>query len=277
MKQAQTTNSDQLDYREWLKRAFSERCRSNPRYSLRAFARDLKLSPAAVSYILNGKKGLSRASAEQVAQALGLSSTETELFCESVEAQHGRNPVTRTLAKTRLAQLKLQPEVRSLQLDAFQVISDWYHLAILQLVQVEGFQDSPKWIADQLGIHPKEASAAIDRLLRMELLIQVERGYSVQSEVVMAPDGISSEAIRKFHRQILEKATQALTTQSLEERYFNTTVLPVRIEDLPRAKAKIKKFHEDFDREFTPSSEPGERVYALAVQLFALQTSKGNP
>ena len=208
---------------------------------------------------------------------IGLSQQETELFCGMVQAQHGRNKTSRMIAETRLAKLQYNPEAVSLQLDAFQVISDWYHLAILQLVQLKGFSSDPKWIAKSLGIHPKEVEAGVQRLLRLELLSRDAHGkLTAESEMVFAPDGIPSEAIRKFHQQVLQKAMDAVTTQTVDERYLNTTVLPVRSKDLPKAKEKIKAFHREFDREFTPKAGEADHVYALAIQFFSVtQKSKG--
>ena len=46
------------DYREILKNELIERKRNNPSYSLRSFARSLKISPTTLSCVLKGKRGL---------------------------------------------------------------------------------------------------------------------------------------------------------------------------------------------------------------------------
>jgi len=263
--------STQGDYLEWIKRAFSERCKHNPRYSLRAFARDLKLSPATLSYVMNGQKGLSMPVAQSVAASIGLNEKEAEIFCCLVESKHGRSKTARTIAQARLAQLEYHPKVATLQLDVFQTIADWYHLAILQLVQVKKIDSDTKWMANQLGIQVFEVETAIERLKRLELLLVDDGHYRVSKEMVFAPDGVPSDAIRKFHRQVLEKAMQSISDQTIDERYLNTTLLPVKLSDLPQAKEKIRKFHREFDAEFTPrAQDPGDHVYALAVQFFSL-------
>src|SRR5690606_35734224 len=90
------------DYKYILKEELASRCRQNPRYSLRAFARDLKLAPSRLSEILSGKQGLSRAAAEKVAKALGYGPGETERFCDLVESVHARSRRNRESAKVRL-------------------------------------------------------------------------------------------------------------------------------------------------------------------------------
>jgi hypothetical protein len=71
---AQKTGS----YRDLLKRELESRCGRNPRYSLRAFAKDLGLSAPRLSHVLNGRFGLSRAAAEAIADKLGLVGVEAE-------------------------------------------------------------------------------------------------------------------------------------------------------------------------------------------------------
>lgn len=54
----------QKDYRNLLKEKLSKRLSLNPKYSLRAFARDLSISSGQLSLVLNGKKGISPERAE---------------------------------------------------------------------------------------------------------------------------------------------------------------------------------------------------------------------
>ncbi|MGZ3699878.1 MAG: helix-turn-helix domain-containing protein, partial [Bdellovibrionota bacterium] len=60
-------------YSELLNEAFAERKAKNPSYSLRAFARYLAISAAALSQVLSRKRDLSKRNALKVAERLGLS------------------------------------------------------------------------------------------------------------------------------------------------------------------------------------------------------------
>src|SRR5687767_1203761 len=95
------------DFRKVLRRELDTRCRMIPKYSLRAFAKDLEISPSRLSEILSGKQGLSRDRARELAGLLGFSSRETELFCELVESEHARAQVSRDLARVRLQKMRL--------------------------------------------------------------------------------------------------------------------------------------------------------------------------
>src|SRR5688572_10105767 len=81
---------NQNDYREVLKEYLSRRCENNPRYSLRALARDLQMSPSRLSEALNGKAGISAASARKISERLGLGNQESQYFYLLVQKEHAR-------------------------------------------------------------------------------------------------------------------------------------------------------------------------------------------
>ena len=51
-----------MDYRDILSDQFNVRRKVNARYSLRAFARDMSISPSRLSEVISGKGDLSRES-----------------------------------------------------------------------------------------------------------------------------------------------------------------------------------------------------------------------
>src|SRR5436309_2305259 len=123
------------DYRSILREELEQRCKANPRYSLRAFARDLGLSPSGLSRILREHQGLSGSSALRIARKMKMSSEETERFRNLVIAADGRSRDHRKAAQTQLAvEEESRRRFQRLELDVFRAISDWYHYAILELV-----------------------------------------------------------------------------------------------------------------------------------------------
>ena len=61
-------------------------------------------------------------------------------------------------------------ETTIVDLDTFAVISDWYHYAILSLLEVTDARLDPRWISKRLGINRLEARLAIERLKRLSLI-----------------------------------------------------------------------------------------------------------
>ena len=258
------------NYREILKDELNRRHQANPLYSLRAFARDIGLEAPRLSDVLNGKHGLSRIYAQAIAKKIGFSKEEKDFFCDLVESQHGRGKLKRQLAKLRLEQRHSLAE-NQIQLDTFKVISDWYHFAILELALIKFFKSDPKWIAKQLGLNVQVVKSAIDRLLRLNFLKKDKKGrLSPTSTFTSTPDGIPSQSIKYFHKQILEKALTALVTQSVEERDFSAMTMAFDSSKTNEAKEYIRKFRRNFSKSVNPSSAKKDSVYSLSVQFFRL-------
>ena len=88
------------DYRVILKNEFEKKKSSSKDYSLRAYARDLGMSFAHLSEVLNYRSGLSRKSAGLIADKLGIKSDDKDFFCDLVSAQHARGKNEREQAKS---------------------------------------------------------------------------------------------------------------------------------------------------------------------------------
>ena len=97
---------------ELLKSALQERFSKNPQYSLRSFARATGISHTVLSLVLSGKRRLSKKATLKLADYLDLGPQDKQSLLRS--------------------HLGAAPDAfQTLQLDAFEVISDWYHYAIL--------------------------------------------------------------------------------------------------------------------------------------------------
>jgi uncharacterized protein (TIGR02147 family) len=197
-----------------LKETLSERQTANAAYSLRAFARDLALSPQQLSNVMKGYRGLGLASAERVARALRLDEHQKILFVESFRANFSNSKTQRAIAKSKLASIKNTNETKSLQLDLFKAISGWHHMAMIELIKVSKGK-STVWFATKLGIPENEASLSLRRLERLELISKVERGWIVNQDTVIADQGIPSDAIKNYHRQIWKNLFKRLLFKPL--------------------------------------------------------------
>lgn len=257
------------DYRLILKEELDNRCGQNPHYSLRAFARDLAVAPSRLSEILNYKQGLSRKAATKIAEQIGMRFDEKEYFLDLVTAAHARSPKDRRTAQVRLLKYKQENDaIFQLKTDTFKIISDWYHLAILELINLEGFRDDCRWIARQLRITAVQAELAIERLLRVKLLERKDGELMATTNTGWIQSEVPSESIRKFHRQILTRAQEALT-QHIHKREFNTDIITINRKDIPEAKDAIRRFRQKFSSDLQKSGVFDD-LYCLSLQFFSL-------
>lgn len=257
------------DYREILKEELAVRCQINPRYSLRAFARDMELAPSRLSEVLNGKQGLSRPVATRIAMKLGYSGDETDFFCDLVESIHARKESSRSEAMEKLKKQFDENELLILNNDTFNLISDWYHLAILELTSLVDFQSEPKWIAKELGISENEVTLALDRLERFGFISRDDGKIVTIEHRTVTPGKVPSDSIKKFHKQILQKAADSIFLQTQETRDLSEVVVAVDRSRFEEAKEKIKIFRREFCNDMS-KSEAKDGVYCLAIQFFSL-------
>ena len=257
------------DYKVILKEELAARCRQNPRYSLRAFARDLKIAPSRLSEILSGKQGLSRPAAERIAKALGYAPAEIERFCDLVESLHARSRKNRDNARVRLKS-QVPSETHQLHLDTFRAISDWYHFGILELINLSDFKSDPKWIGKRLGISEFEVQLALDRLLRLNLITRKGDKLRLTYANPFTPDDIPSDSVKKFHAQILMKAKDAMLLQPVEEREYGAEFIAIDREQLAEAKKALRDFQHKFCKRFSEDAQVKDGLYCLSLQFFDL-------
>jgi uncharacterized protein (TIGR02147 family) len=267
---------DMPSYQAILSRELENRQKMNPRFSMRALASKLGMAPPALSEILNGKRGLSKAKATILAERLGFNPFETDYFVSLVEATDGSSQRNRLLAQGRLNKFKELRE-KPLHHDTWQVISEWYHLAILELSRTSEFKSEPQWIAKKLGLDTASVREAIQRLLRLGILrwerTRPKTLVATGQWLLTSPNEIPSKSIRKFHSTILKKADAALELQPLPKRHFSSMVLAIEEAQIDEAKTLIAEFNRKMSRLMTKSKKR-DRVYCFSTQLFSLEESR---
>jgi uncharacterized protein (TIGR02147 family) len=198
------------DYKKILKNELSKRCNLNPQYSLRAFSKDLGIGAARMSEVLSGKQGLSVSSAEKIATKLGLSAFEKDYFITLIESVHSRSQAKRDLARFNLLRFGANNDLK-LKEDNWELISNWYHSAIIELTKVRGFKNNYSWIAEKLAISKEEVEEACERLIRLNILKEEKGKLKVTGEwLVFSPNEIPSDSIKKFHIETMNKASLAI-------------------------------------------------------------------
>lgn len=257
------------DYRAILIDELESRRQRNPRYSLRAFARDLGLPADQLSAILKRRYGLSGARAERVAGKLGLGEAETLVFRTMVEASHARSPTQRAAARRTLA--ASTKSVGVLELDAFKVVAEWHHFAILELADLDGGLLDEKTIAPRLKIGKRAASAAVLRLVRLGLLARDTCALRATSGQTFAPIGVSDRSKRRFLGQLGQKALQALEEQASEDRDFASDMLSIGAGDIEELRALVRTFRRGLA---ALADKPGKKDRVLCVNVQAFEIAR---
>lgn len=246
------------DFRTLLQRKLTECCRANPAYSLRAFAKQLGLEPSFLSKILSSKRSVTPTLISKVARKVGLNPTQTQYYL--LKAQRKRTKSALALEKVKYGDLTL---------DQFQIIADWHHYAILELIEVEGFSGSPRWIARKLGIGKKKAQSALERLARLGLIeIRDSIVRKTGAGHTTVGSAFTAAAFRKLQSQILRQAEVAMRTLPIETRDQSSITMAVHTDLIDEAKERIKRFRRELCAFLKQDGLPKKEVYQLSISLF---------
>lgn len=263
------STSLKTSYRDILLDEFQIRSSANTAYSLRAYARDLGLSSSRLSAILKGHEGLSRQVAESIACKLALSDKLSEYFCDLVESEHARSEISRKIARARVEAVRFKSEHR-LSLDAFQLLSEWQHFALREMVRLRGFRLDFSILAARLQIEENVVRDSWERLVRMNLVAQDPDTQQWKTmDELQSPVGETSHAIQKYHRQMIEKSQVALREDPVSRRYFSSIVVPMDPNRLAEAGNLIRTFRRSFEEKL-PRDADATEVYCLTLNLFNL-------
>lgn len=258
-----------------LKEVLAEKAKRNPRYSLRAMARDLEVSPSFLSALMNARKKLAFTKALDFVRCLNLDELTAQRLLRAATIESAKGEQSQSFLARSLTTSDGAPSASdfvTLEIDRFKLLSDWHHLAILDLTLVNGFRPDVDWVARQLRISPAAVSTAVDRLVRLGLLDAKEGAWKKLHAKLVVPTTRSEKAVREFHVQMLDKAKEALAEQDADEfplRDINGTTMAIDARRIPEAKKRIQAFRRSLF-EFLADGGEANELYQLNVQLFRL-------
>jgi uncharacterized protein (TIGR02147 family) len=262
------------DYRSYLKKSLAEKISRNPSYSLRAFARQLGIHHSMLSAVFKNEKKISRDRAPLIADKLGLENEDKEYFCLLVELDQTKGIEQKSRILAQLSSFRKSTPVYDLTVDHFKLISDWYHLPILQMVGEPYFKFDSKVISEKIGIHFIEVEAAIERLERLELIEKDKNGnFKKVKNGLLVESPVRSESLRKFHKQMMEKALLSLETQLPKERLIQTQTISFDQTQINEVEDLMDQF---FERvvQLSRKGQKRDQIYHLSTVFFNLTDHK---
>jgi uncharacterized protein (TIGR02147 family) len=252
----------------------------NPRFSLRAWASQLGLSHVAMlSMVLNRKRRLLPTLSSKISKHFASSGRFTEnearYFDILVMFHNSSTLEEKNFYEGILSSLKPDRSFSTLELDKLNIISEWYHAAILEMTDTKNFKPDPRWISLRLGdsVSPDQVKAAIERLLRLGLLERTRQGSLKKTNAFLAtPTDVPDKSLKKFHSEMIMKAVKAMETQAVEKRDITSYTFSIDTSKLPEAKLMIRDFRRKLAKLL--ESPTGDSVYQLNIELFDLLGDK---
>lgn len=242
-----------------LNTEFKRRKELNPRYSLRAYAKFLNLDVSILSRMMANKSKVSRKILNKLSVPLSITPEDYQIF---------ENEILNESKKSK--EKKKNIAIRQLPLEEIKIIQDWYHYVILELTLLDDFEPNSKWISKRLSISELDAELALERLLKLNLLIQNDEGISLATTEPMSElqDNFKNIAHRKRQKQVLQKAMDAMDLVNFQERDQSAITIALDESLIPEVKERIKKFRRSLANYIDKKSKTKNRVYELSISLF---------
>jgi uncharacterized protein (TIGR02147 family) len=266
-----------LSYRRFLA-DYYEAGKANQRgFSYRYLARRAGFVAANfIKLVIDGKRNLGTESTHQVAEALRLTDEEHRFFVDLVAFDQASNDDERNEAFSRITASKRFREAHLLDAALYDYLSHWYYPVVRELAGRPDFIEEPEWIADHVlpAITPREASAALETLLRLRLLQRDGNGRVVRGEATLTSGHeVQALGVANFHRAMLQKASESIATVPQLERDLSAMTVCVSEERVPEVKKRLAEFREAL-MDFCDADPSPERVYQINIQFFPMSRGR---
>lgn len=172
-----------------LEEEWKNRRKTNPRYSLRAFASFLGTDHSTLSQILRGTRRIPITRLRSWAKKLDIDEAHTAVY---IAAEHSPDAPT----------IERQNQLRHWTAEAMAVANEPAHWHIVRMSRMPDFRADCRWIAQRIGVSVDEVNMALSRLLRLRLL--EVRASGEWKELT----GLRRLTEREFRRLALERVRQ---------------------------------------------------------------------
>jgi hypothetical protein len=246
----------QAEMRQIINQEYLKRCKTNPQYSLRSFAKYLQLDPTFLSRLMRGERRLTPSMTSRLCSQLNIKLTKTQ----------------RVL--TKLSESK-QSE-RKLSGASFSTISRWYFFAILDLFLTTDFEPSSEFISKRLGLNISETKAAIEVLLNQGHLEWADNKLKVVTQsTIWSTQMTTSRERKEYQKQLLDLGRIAVDEVDYSARENASLTLPANSKLVPEIKQRIQNFKNEL-RQFIESYGDYDEVYQVAIAYYPLTKLKIN-
>jgi hypothetical protein len=235
---------DQQIIIDYIKLEMRRRKSINHSYSLRSFARDLKVNAGALSQILNNKRKISKKKSKHFIEKLSID--KKVVFQDGAKFEH-------------------------VEIEDLDAISHWYYDAILELTKFREFSTNARWLSGMIGISKEEAQNAIKYLKHKKILKLDSKGKWVDGTTGFTThinEG-TSDAKKYYQNTILKKATESLYRDPISVRDHTSMMLSIKKERINEAKELLRKFRRDFCVRLDEAKD-ADCLYQLGLYFFPI-------
>lgn len=261
-----------LDYREYLTDFYAFQKANSYGFSYRTFAKAAGCKSVNHPHlVITGRRNLTSAMAVRFAQACGLAEQEQAYFNDLVAFTQAKTPTEKQHFYSRLGRYAPFRKVHKLTQAQATYFSKWFIPATRELAARADFRADAHWIASELepSITPTQAKQALKTLLELGLLQLDASGGAVRTEPLVTSGGPLGHHLVAFHREMIERARDAIELIPREEREISSVTVCVSRQRLGELKQQLREFRQQILRTAEQDDTP-ECVVQINLQLFPL-------
>lgn len=256
---------------EFLDHKLHQRAEKNPRYSLRAFARDLEISAPSLSLVLKGRQGFSDARAVEIAGHLDLNRTEKKLLSILTSKFGEKNPNKLQILERELEKIEDELTLQHKNPVDLLPIFQWQYIATLALTDFDDFSDTPEWVASKIEVSVAEAEQILKDLKARNLLVKNAQGiWQREAPAQIFRSEKASETYQAHYLQMIERAKLALHEVPSTMRDFSQLTVSLAPTDYEFVMQRLMNFRAELLQDLIKRGGQVESIYTLNFQLFPL-------
>jgi uncharacterized protein (TIGR02147 family) len=258
-----SSNKIGINFIEFLKDEFVKKVKINKSFSLRSYARFLDIHFATLSQLMSGKRAITEKTIRKIAPRLNASEENIEAWIESLQVQV---PLKESDSNEII-------DYRVLEKENLVLISEWYHDAIVELVNTKNFRKDVGWIARVFNISYIEADQAVGRLFKIGLLATDQEGNWIVTEnfkTSITSDLNTSKALRIYQSDLLKKSLESIEIVPIEERTHTSLMVAISKEQLMEFREEIRVFRKKLNQMAMADveSQAADSVYCFCFSGF---------
>lgn len=260
------------DYRTFLIAHVQDCKKKKPSWTYGVFARQLGLKdPSSITKIIQGQREPGEIVTGKIIHYFQFSPKDAQYFRDLIRLKKIKNdPRLSVLLLEKMGKDHPNASLRLLDDKTFQIISNWYCIAIREMVKLKNFTSDPQWISKTLEfkVTPTDVSKSIELLIQVGLLTREEGKLKIIDGRFQTSNELSSEAIKRYHESMLDVAKEALRKFNLNEREFSASTLTMSSKRITEAKELIRDFKSKFSKLL--EEEDGDVTTQIQIQFFPL-------
>jgi uncharacterized protein (TIGR02147 family) len=191
-----------------------------------------------------------------------------------VEYNQCNVPAKKKVYEAKLLYLRELFKVKTLIPELYDYYHEWYHGAIREVIKKGEVKNDPAAIGQNLVpvISEEEARNSIELLVRLNFITKTGDGMLVSKETPEIDATSAALAQKIYYEQMAELAAQSLYTQGPETQDFESITLSLPQDKVGELRAKIQQLMIQLGA--NNSQAPGDAVFQLNIQLFAITKAK---